>query len=201
MEFDSATLPEKQLSRWISVGIVGAAALLGLAVLCHANHSPRTDDAEVFANFIGIAPQVEGPIVRLNVRDNQFVKKGELLYEIDERPYQYALQRALSEQAALEGQIVDEQRRINALVSGVSVAKANVSGSQADVARGEAAVEQARADVHFGKSSIPRSWKIGGLAEFLPSTAKLDLRKVILFGCLVRVAAEQNSQRRMVHGS
>jgi len=57
------------------------------------------------------------------------VKKGELLYEIDERPYQYALETALSEQASLEGQIADEQRKINALVSGVSVAKANVSTS------------------------------------------------------------------------
>ena len=65
----------------------------------------------LFANFIGIAPQVEGPITRLNVRDNQFVKQGELLFEIDERPYRYALENALSEQSALEGQIEDEQRK------------------------------------------------------------------------------------------
>jgi membrane fusion protein, multidrug efflux system len=130
MELDSTATTTKQLSRWVTIGILLGAIVLGLAVLYHINNSPRTDDAEVFANFIGIAPQVEGPIVRLNVRDNQFVKKGELLYEIDERPYQYTLERALSEQAALEGQIADEQRRINALVSGVSVAKANVSSSE-----------------------------------------------------------------------
>src|ERR1700687_3933852 len=117
METDSTAPTPKQLSRWVSIGVVFATIALGLAVLYHINHSPRTDDAEVFANFIGIAPQVEGPIVRLKVRDNQFVKKGELLYEIDERPYQYALERALSEQAALEGQIADEQRKIDALVS------------------------------------------------------------------------------------
>src|SRR4051812_18249560 len=111
MELDSTATTTKQLSRWVTIGILLGAIVLGLAVLYHINHSPRTDDAEVFANFIGIAPQVEGPIVRLNVRDNQFVKK--LLYEIDERPYQYALERALSEQAALEGQIADEQRKIN----------------------------------------------------------------------------------------
>src|SRR5260370_11816044 len=116
MEPDPTATTPKQLSRWVSVGILLAASVLGFGVLYHVKRSPRTDDAEVFANFIGIAPQVEGPIVRLNVRDNQFVKKGELLYEIDERPYQYALERALSEQAALEGQIADEQRRINALV-------------------------------------------------------------------------------------
>ena len=157
MELDSATTTTKQLSRWVTIGILIGTIVLGLAVLYHTNHSPRTDDAEVFANFIGIAPQVEGPIVRLNVRDNQFVKKGELLYEIDERPYQYALERALSEQGGLEGQIADEQRRINALVSGVSVAKANVSSSQADMARWAAAVEQARADVANAEQGVSRA--------------------------------------------
>src|SRR5882762_3839706 len=162
MELDSTATTTKQLSRWVSICILLAAVVLGLAVLYHINHSPRTDDAEVFANFIGIAPQVEGPIVRLNVRDNQFVKKGEPLYEIDERPYQYALERALAEQAALEGQIADEQRRINALVSGVSVAKANVSSSEADVARGAATVEQARANVANAEQGVSRAkaeWK------------------------------------------
>src|SRR5260221_2885379 len=156
MELDSATKTTKQLSRWISIGLLLAAIILGLAVLHHINHSPRTDDAEVFGNFIGIAPQVEGPIVRLNVRDNQFVKKGELLYEIDQRPYQYAFEKTLSEQAALEGQIADEQRKINALVSGVSVAKANISGSEADVARWAAAIEQARADVANAEQGVSR---------------------------------------------
>jgi len=157
MELDSTATTTKQLSRWVTIGILLGAIVLGLAVLHHINHSPRTDDAEVFANFIGIAPRVEGPIVRLNVRDNQFVKKGELLYEIDERPYQYALERALSEQATLEGQIADERRRINALVSGVSVAKANVSSSEADVARWAAAVEQARADVANAEQGVSRA--------------------------------------------
>src|SRR6201993_4557753 len=157
MEIDSTATTTKQLSRWVTFGVLLGAIALGLAVLYHTNHSPRTDDAEVFANFIGIAPQVEGPIVRLNVRDNQFVKKGELLYEIDARPYQYALERALSEQAALEGQIADEQRRINALVSGVSVAKANVSSSEADVAREVAAVEQARGDVANAEQGVSRA--------------------------------------------
>src|SRR6202166_2937252 len=157
MNLETNSRRQRVLSRRISVAIAVAAALLGLLALYRANHSPRTDDAEVFANFIGIAPQVEGPIVRLNVRDNQFVKKGELLYEIDERPYQYALERTLSEQAALEGQIADEQRRINALVSGVSVAKANISSSEADVARWTAAVEQARADVANAGQGVSRA--------------------------------------------
>jgi multidrug efflux system membrane fusion protein len=139
------------------VAIAVAAALLGLLALYRANHYPRTDDAEVFANFIGIAPQVDGPIVRLSVRDNQFVRKGDLLFEIDERPYQYALEHALSEQAALEGQITDEQRRIAALVSAVSVSQAGIHSSQADVNRWAAAVDQARADVSNAEQGVNRA--------------------------------------------
>jgi len=152
-----AKFSHKPLGWWVSVGIVIAAAALGLGVLYHTNHYPRTDDAEVFANFIGIAPQVEGPILRLNVRDNQFVKKGELLFEIDERPYQYALERAISDQAALEGQISDEQRRIAALVSAVSVSQANIHSAQADVTRWAAAVDQARADVANAEQGVNRA--------------------------------------------
>jgi membrane fusion protein, multidrug efflux system len=157
MNLETNSRPQRVLSRRISVAIAVAAALLGLLALYRANHYPRTDDAEVFANFIGIAPQVDGPIVRLNVRDNQFVRKGDLLFEIDERPYQYALERALSEQAALEGQIADEQRRIAALVSAVSVSQAGIHSSQSDVNRWAAAVDQARADVSNAEQGVNRA--------------------------------------------
>jgi membrane fusion protein, multidrug efflux system len=157
MHTETSKKSRHMLSRLLSAGIVIAAAVLGLIVLHSTNYYPRTDDAEIFANFIGIAPQVEGRITRLNMRDNQFVKQGELLFEIDDRPYQYALERALSEQAALEGQITDEGRRIAALVSGVSVSQANIQGSQADLTRWAAAVDQARADVANAEQGVNRA--------------------------------------------
>jgi membrane fusion protein, multidrug efflux system len=147
----------KLLGKSLSVAIVAGAVALGLAVLYRTNHYPRTDDSEIVANFIGIAPQVEGPILHLNVRDNQFVKQGNLLFEIDDRPYRYALERAISDQAALEGQISDESRRIAALVSGVSVAQANIQSMEADVARWVAAVDQARADVSNAEQGVSRA--------------------------------------------
>src|SRR6267142_1457452 len=145
------------VGRILSVSIVIGAIALGLAAVYHANYYPRTDDSEILANFIGIAPQVEGPLVRLNVHDNQFVKKGDLLFEIDERPYRYSLDRALSEQATLEGQISDERRRIAALVSAVSVSEANIHSTQADVNRWAAAVDQAKADVATAEQAVSRA--------------------------------------------
>jgi multidrug efflux system membrane fusion protein len=153
---DSSRTTHRKLERGISLGIIAAAVLLGLLVLWRAAHHPRTDDAEIFANFIGIAPQVEGPILQLKVRDNQFVKKGDLLFVIDPRPYQYALERALSDQATLEGQIVDEQRRINALVSAVSVAQADIHSAEADVITAERGVSRARAEWTYANSNLHR---------------------------------------------
>src|SRR5271155_5109525 len=90
-------------------------AVVGLLVVYSVTtRQPQTDDAEIFANYIGIAPVVEGPILNLNVADNQHVKQGDLLFEIDDRPYKYALDHAVSDQAAPEGQVVDEQRRLGA---------------------------------------------------------------------------------------
>ena len=145
------------VGRALSTLIVVCAIVLGFVVVYHTNRYPRTDDCEVFANFIGIAPQVEGPLVHLNVHDNQLVKKGDLLFEIDDRPYRYALEKAISEQATLEGQISDERRRIAALVSAVSVAEANIHSMEADVNRWAAAVDQAKADVANAEEAVGRA--------------------------------------------
>ena len=157
MKFNPDGKAGKVLGKALSVVIVAGAITLGLVVLYLANRYPRTDDSEIVANFIGIAPQVEGPILHLNVHDNQFVKPGELLFEIDDRPYRYALERALSEQASLEGQIVDETRRIAALVSAVSVSQANIQGTEADVNRSKATIDQAQADVANAGQGVSRA--------------------------------------------
>ncbi len=146
----------KLVGRWLSLGIVASAAVLGLTVLFKTTHHPRTDDATVLANYIGIAPQVEGPLVRLPIQDNQFVRKGELLFEIDDRTFQYALESALSEQAALEGQIVDETRRIAALKSAVSVSEANIHSAEADVATAEQGVSRAQAEWAYASTNLHR---------------------------------------------
>ena len=156
METNNTTRLRPILGRWISIAIGATAVVGGLFVLYHTNHYPRTDDAEILANFIGIAPQVDGPLSLLNVKDNQFVKKGDLLYEIDERPYQYALENALSEQATLEGQIGDEQRRIAALMSAVSVAQANIHRAEAEVANTERGVSRARAEWTYASNNLHR---------------------------------------------
>ena len=143
--------------RAISVASVLLAAIAGLLAIRQVTINPRTDDAEVFANFIGMAPLVNGPITRLYVADNQSVKQGDPLFDIDERPYAYALAHAKSDKSALEGEIGDERRIIAAKNSGVDVAKASALSAEASLAHSAAAVEQAKADVANAKAAIERS--------------------------------------------
>src|SRR5271166_1946141 len=125
----------KRLGIIFSVAIPLAALITGLIVVYETTLYPRTDDAEVFANYIGIAPQVDGPITTLAVQDNAFVTQGGLLFEIDPRPYEYALNKAKSDLSTLEGQIVDETRTIASQESAVGAAQANTESAAANVAR------------------------------------------------------------------
>jgi membrane fusion protein, multidrug efflux system len=170
MEQTTVSPARKWIGRTIGfVVVVGALTALGL-VLAETNKYPRTDDASVRANFIEMAPEVSGRMVELRVKDNAFVKKGELLFVIDERPFQYALQQALSDREALEQQIVDAKRRIAAQHSAVDAAQAGVhnsttgiktAGSTVDAAkaaitRAQAAAEAANARLKYATNDLNR---------------------------------------------
>ncbi|WP_158942949.1 efflux RND transporter periplasmic adaptor subunit [Granulicella sp. S190] len=143
-----------RLGRIVSISIIAAALITGLMVVYETNTNPRTDDAEVFANFIGIAPQVDGPITNLPIQDNAFLKQGEILFEIDPRPYEYALQKAKSDLNTLEGQIVDQRRTIASQVSATGAARANTDSAAANVDRAAAAVNEAKANVAAAKATL-----------------------------------------------
>ena len=142
--------------RLLGILIVASAVVLALLVVHRFRDHPQTDDAEVFANLIGIAPEVEGRIIKINVKDNQFVHKGELLFQIDPVPYQYALETARAQQATLEGQIRDLQRTIGAQTSAIQVARANSNSAQAKTASADAAVDAARAGVDAARAELSR---------------------------------------------
>ena len=117
--------------------MIGIGCLALVAVIAGWRHSalyPGTDNAYVGANLANIAPQITGPVLVLNVHNHQAVKKGQLLFIIDPKPFQvavdlaaaaYALaqQQVAADAAAVENaQAVVEQRHeeaLNAELTGV----------------------------------------------------------------------------------
>jgi multidrug efflux system membrane fusion protein len=148
----------KSNNRYISLlagSVVLALAVATVAiVLRHLDRQPRTDDASVRANYVQFAPEVSGRLFTLAVKDNAFVHKGDLLFAIDPRQYEYALQQALADQTLLEAQITDARRRIASESSAVEAARAGVSGSETQTKVSESSVEAALAAVERAKSAV-----------------------------------------------
>jgi multidrug efflux system membrane fusion protein len=109
----------KFLRRIVSLIIVAGAVLIAFYVWGIIERHPRTDDATARANVVGMAPRVSGQILKLNVQDNQAVKKGDVLFEIDPEDYRLILEKAKAELAALDQQIAqahDTLRRLEPLL-------------------------------------------------------------------------------------
>ena len=115
------------VGRALGFAIVGAALAVGGYVTRLYYLYPRTDDAYVRANIVGVAPHVSGPIVSLPIRDNQHVPAGQLLFVVDPRPYQAALDRA-------EAELTLTNLRIKALEDAIQSAHARQLRLEADAA-------------------------------------------------------------------
>jgi multidrug resistance efflux pump len=71
------------LNYLITLVIIALAVWAGVSLYNNYILNPWTRDGQVRANVVGIAPRVSGPIIRIAIRDNQQVKKGDPLFEID----------------------------------------------------------------------------------------------------------------------
>src|SRR3954453_8150805 len=94
----------KFIRRIVSLIIVASAVVITLFVWGIVERHPRTDDATARANVVGIAPRVSGQIIKLNVQDNQAVKEGDVLFEIDPEDNRPSLEKAKVELAPLDQQ-------------------------------------------------------------------------------------------------
>jgi multidrug efflux system membrane fusion protein len=100
---------------WPAILLIVLVVAAAIAAIWRVDTVPRTDDAYAYADTIGVSPEVSGKIVNLAVRDNQQVKQGDLLFQIDPRPYQYTLARAQASLAQLDAQIPLTQRSASLL--------------------------------------------------------------------------------------
>ena len=160
-------------SRYLLAGsVVLALAVATVVIVLHyLDRQPRTDDASVRANYVQFAPEVSGRLVTLAVKDNALVHKGDLLFAIDPRQYEYALQQALADQKLLEAQITDARRRIAAESSAVEAARAGLSGSETQTKVSESSVEAALAAVERAKAAVAS-------AEAQKELAASNLRRI-----------------------
>jgi membrane fusion protein, multidrug efflux system len=99
----------------VALIIVASAVVITLYVWGIIERHPRTDDATARANVVGIAPRVSGQIIKLNVQDNQAVRKGDVLFEIDPEDYRLILEKAKADLATLDRQLAQAHSTLQRL--------------------------------------------------------------------------------------
>jgi len=115
----------------IIVSVVLLAVLvIGLLYWLHARHFVSTDDAYIDGHATQMASQVPGQVSILHVDDNQFVRKGDLLVELDATPYRVALEQARAQLDSARGRLVQAEAQTNAAEAGVAEASAQIEAAQ-----------------------------------------------------------------------
>lgn len=104
------TLIRKFSRTAITVVLVILAFIAIFNARVYYTESPWTRDARFSADVVAIAPDVSGLITRVNVHDNQLVKKGQVLFTIDQPRYQKALEEAQADVAYYQV-LAQEKRR------------------------------------------------------------------------------------------
>jgi membrane fusion protein (multidrug efflux system) len=145
--------------------ILGAVVVVGLAAYGLVSWVSRgkesTDDAQVDADVVAVSARVGGAVLKLHVTDNQQVRKGDLLVEIDPADLAAKEKQAEAEVAAAraEAAVADAQVRIVAATSkgGLSAAQAQLSGTATSVASAGAQIEAARASLARSQAEAARA--------------------------------------------
>jgi len=122
-----------------SLGVlVSLIALIGVvvtgALVTHRTEEPpSTYDASIQAYIVNMAPEVSGRIVELNVLDNQQVKQGEVLFQIDPKPYQLSVDQARAAVQGLEAQLALATSEVAAQTSGAQAAATAIASAEAQL--------------------------------------------------------------------
>ena len=197
-------LRRKQL-RWIVVALtVIVAATAAIIYWRQSAQYVSTDNGYVQANQAEITAQVSGPVVKIHVQDQQAVKAGDLLFEIDPANYEVALQKAqaqlelarqsvsqesagvVSAEAVLaqrKAQAVNAQRtwkRTQELLKNGFVSPQGAENARTELATAEAAVKAAVAGVAQARSALGRSGDQNAAVQSAAAAvrqAQLDLER------------------------
>jgi multidrug resistance efflux pump len=115
--------------KWTFI-LLGIALLLLTWYLVSDRHTPFTSQARVHALVVPIAPEVSGTIVSVDVKNNQRVKAGQALFQIDPERYQLAVQTA-------EADLQTARQSTGASTANVSAAEAGLVSADANRVRSE----------------------------------------------------------------
>jgi membrane fusion protein (multidrug efflux system) len=148
-EYDA---PEKKSGRKFIVIAVIILLVIGAGIFYwRSTFSEDTDDAQVDGDLYQVSSRVTGQVIKVYVEDNQQIKIGDPIAEIDPRDYQVALEQAQANLASSQAAAI--QATVNVPITSVNV-NTSVSTTGSDVQGSTASVEQARKEAQAAEARV-----------------------------------------------
>lgn len=157
-------VPRGAIIAIIAVLVLAGAAYFGFPAVIHSLNTVSTDDAYVNGHVTFVAPRVPGQVVKVLVDDNDHVKKGDLLVQLDKQPYQITVDAKKASLAVANANVIVAEDEVRAMIgkarssrfklqhaiedvkNQVSLLRANVAAMQTAQAR------LARADADYRRA-------------------------------------------------
>lgn len=118
--------------------------------------NPWTRDGQVRADVIQITPRISGPIVKLLVKDNQFVKADQLLFEIDPRTFTASLSQAQAQYDETIDSYHAKEKQVESAEAQIEVAKASVLQAKSQIKELDSSIEKNKAEYARQKELIKK---------------------------------------------
>jgi membrane fusion protein (multidrug efflux system) len=151
----------KKSRRALVVVVVVVLAAVAIALWWHSTFSEDTDDAQVNGHLIQVSSRIAGQVLKVDVEENQVVKAGDTIAELDPRDYQVAVENA--EAALATAQANAAAAKVNVPITTVNMgtnlrsADADVSGTMASVEQAGQQLEAAQAKVTEAQASLTKA--------------------------------------------
>lgn len=158
----------------ITILVVLAALFIGWRLWIHYENDPWTRDGRIKADVVQVAPDVTGQVVKINVKDNQQVNVGDVLFEIDPARFDLALRQAKAAEEAAKvtlAQAIRESNRNRELKDLVAAEVTEQGQSRVEEARAallQAVVNRDKAQLDLDRTKV--------LAAVDGTVTNLDLR-------------------------
>ena len=152
-------LSKKLIRLSITLTLVIAAIILGRMLWVRYMDSPWTRDGRVRADIVNIAPDVNGLVTSVVVRDNQFVHRDDVLFTVDTEHYKTAVAqtKALVEQRKVELTMKRGQAKRRAEIDDQVISQENREDSSLIATSARAEYEAALAQLDLAKLNLSRT--------------------------------------------